>query len=73
MNCNCRTLTELNGNRALDIMHHHLRLIDKVIVNHAVKEVRYQCPETALVWIAEWPNDLQHGSGPVRLRRADIG
>jgi len=56
------------GRAAQDYAQEHLK---KLSVNEKW-QVLYECPETGIHWLEDYPHGELHGGGPPRLRRLPI-
>jgi hypothetical protein len=65
MECQCETLTQLEGVEAKSYVKGHLR---KVRVSAGGWEIEYICPITGKRWLLDYPHSYRHGGGPPRLR-----
>jgi hypothetical protein len=66
MNCKCADITELEGNEALDYVKQHLM---EVFVDGKTWEIEYECPNTGIRWLLDYPHGEYHGGGSPRLRK----
>ncbi len=66
MMCRCAEVTELWDAEAKDYEAAHLRLIE---TRAGGWEAVFECPETGVRWIEDWPRSEEHGGGPRRLSR----
>jgi hypothetical protein len=66
MKCRCNELVELLGVEAEQYAHSHLI---KIRANGESWSIAYQCPETQIEWVMDFPYGEAHGGGPPRLRR----
>jgi len=66
MKCRCNELFELVGAEAEEYAHKHLI---KIRSNGVLWKIEYQCPETGMRWVMDFPYGEAHGGGPPRLRR----
>lgn len=64
MICKCNTFTEMDGWPAKKYAKEHLR---KVRVGNW--EIEYECPETGIHWLLDYPQNAKMGGGPPRLIR----
>lgn len=67
MTCSCEAITELWDDEAKAYANGHLR---KVAVLGSGWTTLWECPDSGLQWVKEYPRSEEHGGGPVRLRRA---
>ncbi|WP_448593695.1 Imm27 family immunity protein [Thermoflexus hugenholtzii] len=66
MKCQCREISEIAGSDAEEYAREHLI---KVRVDGIAWEIEYQCPETGIHWVMDFPCGEAHGGGPPRLRK----
>lgn len=64
MNCQCNDVKELNGRMAQDYAQEHLR-----IVRVGNWEIEYECPDTGIHFLMDYPHSELQGGGPPRLRQ----
>jgi hypothetical protein len=67
MNCQCNDRYEFNGRAAQEYAREHLR---KVRVGDW--EIEYECPDTEIHWLMDFPQSKLQGGGPPRLRKMPI-
>jgi len=67
MTCQCNEIEEINGWTAKSFAKQHLR---KVRVGNW--EIEYECPETGIHFLLDYPQGHLMGGGPPRLRRLPI-
>ena len=70
MKCIClnKEISELHGVELQDYVKHHLRLIE---INKKW-ETSYECPDTGVQWLEDFPDSQLHGGGTPRLRKIFI-
>lgn len=66
MNCKCTETNELYGAEAKVYAQNHL---EKFRVNGDLWQIEYECPDTGVRWIMDFPYGEYHGGGPPRLRK----
>ncbi|MBV6396582.1 MAG: hypothetical protein HFACDABA_02182 [Anaerolineales bacterium] len=64
--CRCAEIEELNGREAQDYAKRHLR---KVRVDGQTWEIEFECVNTSIKFIMDFPQSEAHGGGPPRLRK----
>jgi hypothetical protein len=69
MKCKCNEITELDGAEAKLYAQHHLK---KVRVDGNLWQIEYECLDTGVRWILDYPHSEYHGGGSPRLRKVDI-
>jgi hypothetical protein len=67
MKCRCNELIEIEGWEANEFAEVHLKIVQ--IKNW---EIDYECPETGIHWLMDFPNGDWQGGGPPRLRKLPI-
>ena len=65
MKCSCDELEELTGNEASDYANKHLTDVRNDPVNWITE---YECPQTGVRYVLDYPHAPYHGGGPPRLR-----
>ena len=66
MICICKKTTELNGAEAIEYAQEHL---NKIRVDGDSWQIEYECPDTHIRWLMDYPHGELHGGGPPRLRK----
>jgi RHS repeat-associated protein len=67
MSCQCNEITEMDGRKAQDYAEEHLR---KVRIGNW--ETEFECPDTGIHWLMDYPHSELMGGGPPRLRKLPI-
>lgn len=66
MKCRCEELSEIVGVEAEEYAHKHLI---KLRTDGVLWTIEYQCPETGVHWVMDFPYGEAQGGGPPRLRK----
>ena len=64
MKCRCNELNEIDGWEADDYAKGHL---NKIRVSNW--EIEFECPETGIQWIMDFPHGELQGGGPPHLKK----
>jgi hypothetical protein len=67
MECHCNDFNIIDGAKAKDYANSHLL---KVEVRNW--EIDYECPETGIHWLMDYPYSERQGGGPPRLRKLPL-
>lgn len=67
MICICKNLSEMDGWKAKKYTKEHLRKIN--VENWTIE---YECPETGIHWLLDYPQSEKMGGGPPKLRKLPI-
>ena len=64
--CQCGEIDELDGRMAEDYARQHLK---KIFVDGVTWGIHYECPQTGIRWVMDFPQSEAQGGGPPKLKK----